>query len=103
LLEAANGVFYGTTFGGGASNLGTIFRLSITPPPPELSITPDGGGGYFILCDGVSGPTYRLQRAPSLTDPWTTGAPQTAPSTGLIEFHDLSPLPGRAFYRAVQP
>ncbi len=103
LLEATNNVFYGTTYSGGASNKGTVFRLSITPPPPELSITPDGSGGYFILCDGVSGLTYRLQRAPSLTGPWTTGAPQIAPLTGQIEFHDLSPLPGRAFYRAVQP
>src|SRR5438477_4024 len=36
LLKAANGVFYGTTYSGGASNYGTIFRLSLTPSTPVI-------------------------------------------------------------------
>ena len=43
-----------------------------------------------------------LERAHSLTGPWTTSAPQTAPASALIEFHDLFPPPDRAFYRALQ-
>jgi hypothetical protein len=70
---------------------------------PQLAIVPDGSGGYFIRFNGVAGSAYRLQRAPSLAGPWTTSAPQTTPVSGLVEFHDLFPLPGQAFYRTVQP
>ncbi len=59
-------------------------------------------GGYFIDVQGTANLTYRLQRAPSLTGPWTTSAPQTAPASGLIEFRDLFLPTDRAFYRAVQ-
>src|SRR2546430_1905547 len=37
LLEGSDGFLYGTTYGGGASNMGTIFRLN------------SDGGGYQIL------------------------------------------------------
>jgi hypothetical protein len=47
--------------------------------------------------------TYRLQRAASVTSTWTNLATNTAPASGLIEYHDTSPLPGQAFYRTVQP
>ena len=33
---------------------------------------------------------------------WTTSSPQTAPASGVIEFHDLFAPPDRAFYRALQ-
>jgi hypothetical protein len=71
--------------------------------PPILAIEPDGFGGYFIDFSGVPGSAYRLQRAPSLSGPWTTSAPQTAPGSGQIEFWDLFPPPGQGFYRTVQP
>ena len=29
--------------------------------------------------------------------------PQTAPTSGLVEFWDLFPPPGQSFYRSVQP
>ena len=35
--------------------------------------------------------------------PWTSGAPQTAPASGVVEFWDMFPPPGQAFYRTVQP
>jgi hypothetical protein len=41
-------------------------------------------------------------RAHNLTGPWDTSAPQTAPASGLLEFHDWFVPSGRAFYRAVQ-
>ena len=72
-------------------------------PGPQLDLLADGNGGYLIRLHGVPGCTYRLQRAPNPTGPWTTSAPQTAPASGLIDLPDLFPLPAQAFYRAVQP
>jgi hypothetical protein len=69
---------------------------------PRLNIVPDRSGGYFIRFNGIPYFTYRLQRAPSLTGPWTRSAPQTAPASGLIEIWDPFPPPSQAFYRAVQ-
>jgi hypothetical protein len=71
--------------------------------PPVLAIERDGDGGYFIRFSGVPGSAYRLQRAPGVTGPWTASGPQSAPASGLVEFWDLFPPPGQAFYRTVQP
>jgi hypothetical protein len=65
----------------------------------------------FIRFPGGTEVTYRLQRAASVTGTWTNLATNTAPAfrlrgataAGVIEYHDTSPLPGQAFYRAVQP
>ena len=100
-LLLSGDTLYGTTQSGGSSGGGTVFSI-LLPPPPRLTIASDGSGGYFIDVQGSPNLTYRLQRAHSLIGPWTTSAPQTAPSTGLIEFHDLFPPPDRAFYRALQ-
>lgn len=69
----------------------------------RLDLAPDGSGGYSIEFKGVSGLTYRLQRAPSVTGPWDTIATNTVPASGLIQHHETGPLPGTAFYRTVQP
>ncbi len=69
----------------------------------RLAIAPDGSGGYFIRFKCIPDLTYRLQRAASLAGPWNTISTQTAPASGLIEFHDRSALPGQAFYRTIQP
>jgi len=77
-------------------------KYSAIVPPIHLAIVPDGSGGYSIRVQGTAGVTYALQRTQSLTGPWSTCAPQTAPASGLLEFHDLFPPSDRAFYRAVQ-
>jgi hypothetical protein len=71
--------------------------------PPVLAIEGDDWGGYFIRFSGVPGYDYRLQRAPSLTGPWSSSPPQTASASGRLEFWDLFPPPGQGFYRAVGP
>jgi 6-phosphogluconolactonase (cycloisomerase 2 family) len=70
---------------------------------PRLAIIPDGSGGYFIRFNGIPGNAYRLQRAPTVTGPWASSSPQTAPTSGVVEFHDLFTLPEQAFYRTIQP
>ncbi len=72
-------------------------------PPPTLTLVPDGSGGYFINIEGRSSVTYILQRAPSVTGPWSDIVTNTAPAFGLIEYHETSPPPGAGFYRTVQP
>ena len=70
---------------------------------PPLAIAPDGSGGYFLHFSGAPDVIYRVHRAPNVTGPWDTLATLTAPASGLVEFHDTTPLPGQAFYRTVQP
>ena len=85
----------GAGFGG--SDFATVKYVSV----PVLTLEPDGSGGFFISVNGVPNVTYRLQRAPGVTGAWSDLATNTAPASGLIEYHETSPLPGQAFYRAV--
>jgi hypothetical protein len=71
--------------------------------PPVLSIEGDRSGGYFIRFSGVPGSSYRLQRAPGVGGPWAISAPQTAPASASLEFWDLFPPAGQAFYRSLGP
>jgi uncharacterized delta-60 repeat protein len=59
--------------------------------------------GVRIRFTGESGRSYRIERAPAVTGPWTTLATPTAPIGGIIEYLDVNPPPGQAFYRTVQP
>ncbi|MBI3852806.1 MAG: FG-GAP repeat protein [Verrucomicrobia bacterium] len=70
----------------------------------QLTIVPDASsGGYFVRFNGAPELTYRLQRASSVTGPWDTIDTQTAPASGLIEYHETTPRPAAAFYRTVTP
>jgi hypothetical protein len=103
LAVSGNNLFVGGDFtmaGGKISPF--IARAYLLTLPAQLTILPDASGGYFIDVHGAPNLLYSLQRAPSLTGPWATSAPQTADSNGLIIFHDLFPPPARAFYRTVQ-
>jgi T5SS/PEP-CTERM-associated repeat protein len=69
----------------------------------HLAIERDGSGGLFIRYTGVPTLNYRLQRAASVTGPWSGIATNTAPASGLVEYHETALPPGQAFYRTVQP
>jgi len=70
--------------------------------PLRVFIAPDGSGGFFIRVQGRGNLSYQLQRAQTLNGQWITNAVQTAPGSGLVEFHDPSPPSDRGFYRAFQ-
>jgi hypothetical protein len=72
---------------------------------PTLAILPDSSGGYFIRFAGHAGFSYRLQGTANVDQrgPWPTLATQTAPPSGLVEFRNLLPSFGKAFYRVVTP
>jgi len=69
---------------------------------PQISFERDGVGGYFVRLNGITGFTYQLQRAPSVTGPWVTNATMAVSVCGRLEFHDTNALPGQAFYRVEQ-
>jgi hypothetical protein len=78
--------------------------LGLVPAPAVvLALAPDGSGGYLLGFTGAPEITYRLQRAPSVTGPWSDLVTNTAPASGRIEYHETSPPPGAAFYRTAQP
>ena len=70
---------------------------------PQLAIERDSSGGYLLSFNGVPTVTYRMQRAPSATGPWSDLVTNSAPASGRIEYHETSPPPDAAFYRTAQP
>ncbi|HEY0551688.1 MAG TPA: hypothetical protein VGF13_18935 [Verrucomicrobiae bacterium] len=69
---------------------------------PRLFLIPDHSGGYYLDFHGAPNMTYQVQRAPSVTGPWTTNATFTTVCPGPIEFHDTNAPSGQAFYRVAQ-
>src|SRR5437667_5948018 len=102
LAVSGSDLYAGGTFTTAGGKVSAYVARAIVNPP-VLAIEADGFGGYFLRFSGVPGSDYRLQRAPGLTGPWATSSPHTAPASGLLEFWDLFPPPGQAFYRSAQP
>ena len=102
LLEATNGVFYGTTSGGGASNYSTIFRLSLTPSPPVIQAVTRAGGALTFIWSAVSGKSYQVQHSIDLIQTnWTDlGNPITATNATATASDTIGPDRQR-FYRVV--
>jgi hypothetical protein len=73
----------------------------VVPPKNNIGIQ-KSGVGFNLRFNGVSGKTYKLQRAENIEGPWVTVSTQIAPSYGLIDFEDNTPLPNRAFYRVFE-
>jgi len=53
--------------------------------------------------DAVPGHRYNIERAPAITDPWSTLATPTAPLDGLIEYVNTNSPTAAAFYRTSAP
>jgi hypothetical protein len=60
-------------------------------------------GGVRLRFAGLPHYTYRVQRAPTATGPWTTLGPATTASNGQGEFLDTDAPPDTAFYRTAWP
>ena len=86
-----------------ASGSGAAYIFTGVGLGPTLALGPDGSGGYLLGFNGAPEITDRLQRAPSVTGPWSAIATNTAPASGRIEYHETTPPPGAAFYRTAQP
>jgi len=65
-----------------------------------LTIVP---GGYQVGFFGIPGRTYTLQRAETVTGPWTTLSPVLVGPDGLGVYYDTNSPPAIAFYRTTFP
>jgi autotransporter-associated beta strand protein len=59
--------------------------------------------GFSVQFAATPGYTYRIQRATSLTGPWTDISTNAAPTDAFIQFEDTNAPAGNAFYRTVTP
>ncbi|HTI98659.1 MAG TPA: immunoglobulin domain-containing protein, partial [Dongiaceae bacterium] len=82
-------------------------NLAITTPPVVPGPTPllvestvTGWSFHFAVAPGYR---YRLQRALSLSGPWTDIGTLTGPQTGVADFVDPNPPTTNSFYRTVTP
>ena len=66
---------------------------------PSVTIVP---AGYYVRFTGIPGASYDIQRAPTISGPWSTIATIVAPESGMVEYHDANPPPGQSFYRTLQ-
>ena len=82
---------------------GAAYVFTDLNPIPRVRLALDDGGGCFIRFNGEPGADYRVERATSVMGPWTHLSTLIAPASGLLEYHDVSPPPGQAFYRTSQP
>jgi len=97
---------YTVSDGFGASSTGRVFVNVVegqVPTANHITIGSHTGGGYALNFRGTPGTTYRIQRAPNVTGPWSDIATQTASPTGIISTVDSTPLAGQAFYRVITP
>jgi hypothetical protein len=74
-----------------AGSLPSLNQVSIASTP----------GGVLIRFAGVPGKAYQLQRATTVSGPWSTIATPVAPLHGIIEYLDTNPPMPSAFYRTM--
>jgi uncharacterized repeat protein (TIGR03803 family) len=101
LVQGTDGNFYGTTYGGGIYNQGTVFRLSLPLPPVFESIT-QTGGTVTLVWSAVASQTYQLQYSTNLAQTnWTNlGSAVTATDGTMTASDSVGPGPQR-FYRVM--
>jgi uncharacterized repeat protein (TIGR03803 family) len=101
LVQGHDGTFYGTTSEGGAGGSGTVFRLTVVPDPPVLTIF--SSKTNLVLTWPANATGYHLQFTTNLLSPvWTTNSftpvlvngqnTVTKPISGTQQFFRLSQL-----------
>jgi uncharacterized repeat protein (TIGR03803 family) len=71
-VRGSDGYFYGTTYQGGTSNSGTVFRLSVPLNPPpypinQITSAQIAATNIIFTIPSIAGETYQLQYRNSLT------------------------------------
>jgi uncharacterized repeat protein (TIGR03803 family) len=102
LMQGSDGRFYGTTYGGGQSNAGTIFRLSMVPEFQAMTLT---NGTLNLAWTTEAGGTYQLQCNSGLgSGTWTClGSPVVATGATLCVSDCTTNSPQRFYRLALVP
>jgi uncharacterized repeat protein (TIGR03803 family) len=105
LVQGSDGRFYGTTYSGGTSGYGTVFRLSVPlkPPANQISALRMTDGNVIVTIPSVAAETYQLQYSGSLMlSNWSNigSASMTNSIGGLLSLTNFGgALQPQGFYR----
>jgi uncharacterized repeat protein (TIGR03803 family) len=100
LVQGTDGNFYGTTYGGGTYNDGTVFRLSLPLPPVFKSVANDAGT-VTLVWSAVAGQSYQLQYTTNLAPAaWNNLGGALTATNGMMLTNSIGTDPQR-FYRVV--
>jgi uncharacterized repeat protein (TIGR03803 family) len=107
LLLASNGALYGTTYFGGDTNTGVLFRLlAATPQVVIRHISLDGTGAKLSLTGGAADQNYNIEATTNLgvASGWQVIGSSPAGVDGTFQFldPDATHYPER-FYRSAIP
>lgn len=102
LVQGPDNNFYGTTSAGGASGLGTIFRISL-PMTPVIQTIAQSNGAVIFTWSAVAGQTYQPQYSTNLAQTnWNSLSKLFVAPAGLMTTTDFgaSDSPER-YYRVM--
>jgi uncharacterized repeat protein (TIGR03803 family) len=98
ILQARDLSLFGTTWHGGQSAFGTVYRFLPLATPQMRGVIPAGSSAQ-VLFTGVSGNVYNIYRSTNLVS-WTLSGTLTMPSSGIgTNVDSIAGLRG-AWYRA---
>ena len=98
LVLGSDGAFYGTTWNGGQSGVGTVFQI-YPPETPQMLGAVVAGTTARVLFSGVSGYQYQVLRSTDLVN-WAGLGTVPMPVSGVYTNVDSAAPAGGAFYRA---
>jgi uncharacterized repeat protein (TIGR03803 family) len=103
LIQTADGSFYGMTYSGGASNRGTIFKLSFSESSPVIQSIARTGSTLNFTWSALPGRTYQVQFATEWTQSnWTNSGPPMTATNDTATASDVIGPDQRRFYRVAQ-
>jgi len=90
---------------GASENLDGTFAIATVVyrenlPAVSIALVPTGVRLRFT---GTPGRRYKIERAPTVSGPWTTISTPIASANAVVEYMDTNAPSGSVFYRMVQP
>jgi uncharacterized repeat protein (TIGR03803 family) len=103
LIQGADGNLYGTTAMGGTNGHGTVFRLTITaPPPPEFQAVRKIGATLTMTWSATVGQTYQMLFKTNLNQiTWNNFGPTVLGTNAVMTTLDTIGPDPRRFYRVL--
>jgi uncharacterized repeat protein (TIGR03803 family) len=101
LVQGTDGNFYGTTYGGGLYNKGTVFRLSL-PLPPVFQSLIKNAATVTLVWSSVAGQTYQLEYSTNLAQgSWNNVSNAVTATNGIMTGSDPAATDPQRFYRVL--